>query len=71
MRRTDRLFSHVGRAARVPEDHPLRPIRAIVDEALEVMSEDFVGLYARVGRPWIAPEKLLRAKAGIRLEMVV
>jgi len=59
--RTDRLFSYVSCEARVPENHPLRPIRAIVDEALEVMSGDFEGLYARVGRPSIPPEKLLRA----------
>jgi transposase len=45
----------------VPQDHPLRPIRAIVDEALEVLSGEFAKLYASTGRPSIAPEKLLRA----------
>ncbi len=39
----------------------MRPIRAIVDEALEVMSPAFEGLYSRIGRPSIPPEKLLRA----------
>ncbi len=55
------LFSYVSCEARVPAGHPLRAIRAIVDEALEVLSADFEGLYARVGRPSVAPEKLLRA----------
>ncbi len=59
--RTDSLFSYVSCEARVPENHPLRPIRAIVDEALEVMSPEFEGVYAKVGRPSIPPEKLLRA----------
>lgn len=55
------MFSYVSCEARVPAGHPLRVIRAIVDEALDVMSADFEGLYAQVGRPSIPPEKLLRA----------
>ncbi|SNR70730.1 Transposase domain, partial [Tistlia consotensis] len=55
------LFSYVSCEARVPSDHPLRGIRAIVDEALEVLSPRFDELYSRIGRPSIAPEKLLRA----------
>ncbi len=43
------------------EPSPLRSIRAIVDEALEVMSPAFEGLYSKIGRPSIPPEKLLRA----------
>ena len=54
------LFSYVSCEARVPADHPLRAIRAIVDEALEVLSADFARLYSKVGRPSIPPEKLLR-----------
>jgi len=65
MRGTDEqtagLFSYVSCEARVPSDHPLRAIRSIVDEALEVLSSEFEGLYAQLGRPSIAPEKLLRA----------
>jgi transposase len=57
---TGSLFSYVSCEARVPADHPLRLIRAVVDEALEVLSPEFERLYARVGRPGIAPEKLLR-----------
>jgi len=59
--RTEGLFSYVSCEARVPPDHPLRAIRAVVDEALEVLSGEFEKLYARDGRPSIAPEKLLRA----------
>jgi transposase len=59
--RSDGLFSYVSCEARVPNDHPLRPIRAIVDEALEVLSPEFAKLYAPIGRPSIPPEKLLRA----------
>jgi transposase len=59
--RSEGLFSYVSCEARVPADHPLRPIRAIVDEALEVLSAEFEVLYSKVGRPSIPPEKLLRA----------
>lgn len=59
--RSDSLFSYVSCEARVPAGHPLRPIRAMVDEVLEVLSSDFEGMYSKVGRPSIPPEKLLRA----------
>jgi len=55
------MFSYVSLEQRVPEHHPLRPIRAMVDEALIELSASFEGLYSRVGRPSIPPEKLLRA----------
>jgi Transposase domain (DUF772) len=55
------MFSYVSCEARVPAGHPLRIIRAVVDEALEVLSPEFERLYSRVGRPSIPPEKLLRA----------
>jgi transposase len=58
---TEGLFSYVSCEARVPAGHPLRAIRAMVDEVLEVLSADFEGMYAKTGRPSIAPEKLLRA----------
>src|SRR5436309_449537 len=59
--RSDALFSYVSCEARVPKDHPLRPIRQIVDEALGALSPEFEQLYARFGRPSIPPERLLRA----------
>ena len=41
---TGALFSSVSCEARVPPDHPLRLIRAVVDEALDVLSPEIVGL---------------------------
>ncbi len=58
---TAALFSYVSCEARVPSGHPLRLIRAVVDEALDVLGAEFEALYSRVGRPSIPPEKLLRA----------
>jgi transposase len=55
------LFSYVSLETRIPADHPLRPIREIVDEALRKLSPAFSRLYAREGRPSIPPERLLRA----------
>ena len=47
---------------RVPKDHPLRPIREMVNEALANLDKDFNALYAESGKPSIPPEKLLRAQ---------
>jgi transposase len=55
------LFSYVDLEARVRGDHPLRAIRSIVNEALSALERELTGLYARIGRPSIPPEKLLRA----------
>jgi transposase len=60
-RESGALFSYVSCEARVPAEHPLRAIRAIVDEALEVLSSEFERLYSKAGRPSIPPEKLMRA----------
>src|ERR671912_2276841 len=59
--RTGALFSYVDLAARVRGNHPLRTIRTVVHEALCALEREFAPLYARSGRPSIAPEKLLRA----------
>ena len=55
------MFSYISAERRVPEDHPLRAIRAMVDAALRNMGPQFDAMYAKLGRPSIAPEKLLRA----------
>lgn len=55
------IFSYISPEKRVPADHPLRPIRKIVDEILKEMSPKFQKLYSNVGRPSIAPERLLRS----------
>ncbi len=54
------VFSYLSPEQRVPEDHPLRPLRVMTDEALRELQPRFK-LYAKTGRPSIAPEKLLRA----------
>src|SRR5262245_437657 len=55
------MLSYVSPEQRVPADHPLRPIREMTDEVLRHLSPRFARLYAKTGRPSIAPEKLLRA----------
>src|SRR6266849_4765353 len=56
------MFSYLSPEMRVRKDHPLRAIRAMVDEVLTHLSRRFDGMYATVGRPSIAPEKLLRGQ---------
>lgn len=58
---TGEVFSYVDLEAQVRKDHPLRKIREIVNTALDTLSADFAVLHSSMGRPSIAPEKLLRA----------
>jgi transposase len=55
------LFSYGSLDERVPAGHPLRPIRAMVDEALQGLSARFDEIYGQDGRKSIPPERLLRA----------
>ena len=55
------MWSYISPEQRVPADHPLRSIRAMVDTILAELSPEFATLYSPVGRPSIPPEKLLRA----------
>lgn len=72
--RSGSLFSYVDLEARVRPDHPLRTIREIANAALADLTVEFAALYpTRLGRPSIAPERLLRAMLlqafyGIRSE---
>jgi transposase len=65
MRGSDRtsgsLFSYVDLESRVPAKHPLRVIKAIVDDVLVALDAEFERLYEGTGRQSIAPERLLRA----------
>ena len=56
------MFSYLSPESRVRKDHPLRAIRTMVDEVLGKLSPEFDRMYAKQGRPSIAPEKLLRAQ---------
>jgi transposase len=55
------MFSYLAPEERVPENHPLRPIRQMVDITLKALSSSFDEMYSAYGRPSIAPEKLLKA----------
>ena len=55
------LFSYGSLEERIPANHPLRPIRSMVDEALREMSARFDEMYPEEGRRSIPPERLLRA----------
>jgi len=59
--RDDGLFSYISLEQRIPPEHPLRRLRRLVDPLLKALSPRFSQMYSRVGRPSIAPEKLLRA----------
>jgi transposase len=68
------IYGTVGQ--RVPQDHPLRPVRAMADAALHSLSPHFDRLYSKIGRPSIPPERLLRALLiqcfyGIRSERLL
>ena len=58
------IFSYLSPEARVRKDHPLRAIRAMVDEVLQQLSRRFDAMYAKVGRPSIPPEQLCLHGSG-------
>lgn len=55
------VFSYMSIEDRLPQEHPLRRIRSLVDISLKHLWAHFEALYARRGRPSIPPERLLRA----------
>lgn len=59
-RQQQAMFSYLSPEQRVPQDHPLRAIRCMVDEVLRDLSPTFDTLYAKEGRPSVPPEQLLR-----------
>src|SRR4249919_662976 len=60
-RGSEGLFSYIRLEERIAADHPLRAIRALVNEVLAGLSDRFDELYSHTGRPSIPPEYLLRA----------
>ncbi len=52
---------------KVPQDHPIRAIKPIVDRALRSLSPVFNRMYSKQGRPSIPPEHLLKASLLIAL----
>jgi transposase len=56
------MWSYVSPEQRVPPDHPLRPIKTMIDTALRELSPLFDQMYSDRGRPSIPPERLLCAQ---------
>lgn len=63
----EEVFSYISAEKRVPQDHPLRTLRRMTDEALRGLSKKLDSLYATTGRPSIPPEQLLR---GLLLQVL-
>src|SRR2546428_13793908 len=61
-RQQPEMWSYVPLVQRVPHDHPLRAMRTMVDAILAELSPAFDEIYSRVGRPSLAPERVLRAR---------
>lgn len=59
--KTESMFVYVAPESYVPKDHPLRPIRALADKALDELDREFEAMYSSTGRPSIPPEQLLKA----------
>jgi transposase len=55
------MFSCISLEERVPQAHPLRKLRSVVDALLATMNREFGAVYARCGRPSVPPEMLLKA----------
>src|SRR5438093_12259152 len=58
------MWSYIAPEQRVPADHPLRPIRAMVDTVLAELSPEFAKLYSPVGRPSIPPGEAVAGAAA-------
>ena len=63
------VFSYVSPEQRIPHDHPLRQLRAMADEALRELEPRFSRLYAKTGRPSIAPEKLFEQSVSLATQI--
>ena len=64
------MLAFIDLETRVPDDHPLRLIKAVTDKALVALSPDLDRMYAEVGRPSIPPERLLKSSLLISLYSV-
>lgn len=56
-----KMFFYVSTERRIPKSHPLRPVKVMVEECLKALNERFSKMYSSIGRPSIAPERLLKA----------
>jgi len=56
-----KLFYSFCPESLIPADHPLRPIKMMVEENLKALDDQFAQMYSSYGRPGIPPERLLKA----------
>ena len=56
-----KLFFYFSAESRIPANHPLRPVKAMVEECMKALDEKFRKMYSSTGRPSIPPERLLKA----------
>lgn len=56
------LFTTIQLESFVPADHPLRPIKALLDEAMKSLNWLFSSIYCDTGRESVPPERLIRAQ---------
>ena len=62
-----KLFYSFCPESLIPEDHPLRPIKTMVEESLKALDDRFAKMYSSLGRPSIPPERLLK---GLLLQVL-
>ncbi|SPF35263.1 hypothetical protein SBDP1_1310002 [Syntrophobacter sp. SbD1] len=60
-RQQQKIFFYMSAEKRIPKNHPLRPVKVMVEECLKSLDERFNKMYSSIGRPSIAPERLLKA----------
>ena len=59
--RQPKMFFSIDLEGRIRPDHPLRPLKRVVDRILDGLSDRFAAAYSRTGRPGVPPERLLKA----------
>ena len=70
-RKQETLFSYVSPERRIPENHPIRRIRQLCEEALGKLNRHFDEMYSDgMGRPSIPPETVLKSQVLMALYSV-
>ncbi len=64
------MLALISIESRIAKDHPLRRIKAMADQELFGLSRVFDRMYSKVGRPSVAPEKILKSLLLIALYSV-
>jgi transposase len=64
------MLAYVCIEERIPSDHPLRGIKGMADQELKKLSGVFNRMYSQIGRPSVAPERILKSLLLIALYSV-